>query len=86
MCLEHVLDILLEEFVQADTLLVFHKENSCWKKFDSNTNYLKHLVAWFIAAEYNFHYSFCPEETECIDFFPLIYVIYSHVFPLEKFL
>lgn len=29
MCLDHILDILLEKFVQADTLLVFHKENSC---------------------------------------------------------
>lgn len=31
LCLDHVLDILLEEFVQADALLVFHKENSCYK-------------------------------------------------------
>lgn len=32
MCLDHVLDILLEEFVQAeeaDILLVCHKEISC---------------------------------------------------------
>lgn len=56
------------------------------EKFDSNTNYLKHLVAWFIAAEYNFQFSFCPEETECLDFFALLNVVYSNLFPQEKIL